>query len=79
MTSGQQETILQAVEGGSSWLRAAEVAGIDLERMLRVLDHARNDSCPACMEFFQRLREAGRVATDNSLKGCKNDAVKEAV
>ncbi|MBV5317808.1 MAG: hypothetical protein JZU50_08355 [Desulfobulbaceae bacterium] len=69
MTEQQQRKIIDAVRAGKTWDAACKFAKVRFEAFLDVVERGRAfRPCPACRAFVLRLEQAGKVATDASLK-----------
>ena len=67
LTNDQKRKVLEAVENGATWIRAAEMAGVNLGEMLKVVTDGRMNRCEASGRFLRHLQAAGKVATARSL------------
>ncbi|MBV5317794.1 MAG: hypothetical protein JZU50_08285 [Desulfobulbaceae bacterium] len=67
MNEEQKRQILNHTAAGRTWLASAELSGVGLNEFLQVVMHGKTGRCPACVEFFKRLKQAGDQATASSL------------
>lgn len=67
LSSDQKQKILEHVENGNTWLRAAELAEVSLGAMLKIVTDGRQGRCEASTRFLRHLQAAGKVATARSL------------
>lgn len=77
MTPTQQRIILAAVLSGATWTAAALAAGMDPERFTETIQRAQQSGCRVKLRFVHRLKQAGKVATENSLK-CHKEGMRDA-
>lgn len=68
MDQQTQEKIIAGVIKGLSWARAAESSGVRAEDLLTTVFAVKAGRCPGMRPFLKRLEDAGKVATENSLK-----------
>ena len=76
LTAEQQRMIISSVLAGCTWPSAALAAGATPEQLAEFVQQAKEGRCKLKFRFVTRLKQAGKEATEASLRQHQKEGIR---